>query len=190
MSGGSLVSFQYLYKLKHGAPGSEGVPTFLSSRLFSCEWFGGDSRTCTSLRSLLISGELVEGSAECVSVFLFLESHRRSSTGQVSWSIRSHVACVSSHTTQKTSETPEGRSATFRVLGLVFFCGGTPWRPLFFCFLSFFDFSHFSCFLRFFSFFPKGSLHSGRSKVTRGTVGPDIHQPTNQSFGVCEVNLA
>ena len=35
-----------------------------------------------------------------------------------------------------------------------------------------------------------GNLHSGRSKVTRGTVGRDIHQPANQSFRVCKVNLA
>ena len=52
---------------------------------------------------------------------------------------------------------------------------------------SFFSFDLF--FLRFCVFFFK-SLYSGRSKVTRGTVGRDIHQPTNQSFRVCKVNLA
>ena len=43
----------------------------------------------------------------------------------------------------------------------------------------------FFVYLRFFSFL-KASSHSGRSKVTRTTVGRD----TNQSLGVCEVNLA
>ena len=75
---------------------------------------------------------------------------------------------------------------------------------LLFHFCSFFDLFHFSPFftlaflvifflffvfcLRFFSFFDifKGDLHSGRSKVTRVTVGRD----TNQSFRVCIVNLA
>ena len=44
----------------------------------------------------------------------------------------------------------------------------------------------FFCFFFFFLFFFFNSLHSGRSKVTRGTVGRDVHQ----SFGVCKVNLA
>ena len=39
--------------------------------------------------------------------------------------------------------------------------------------------------MRFFSFF-QGSLHSGRSKVTRVTVGRD----TDQRFRACKVNLA
>ena len=41
-------------------------------------------------------------------------------------------------------------------------------------------------FYSFFQFFFLGSLHSGRSKVTRVTVGRD----TNQSIRVCKVNLA
>ena len=41
-------------------------------------------------------------------------------------------------------------------------------------------------YLRFFSIFKKGYLHSGRSKVTRVTVGRDIHQ----SSRVCKGNLA
>ena len=45
--------------------------------------------------------------------------------------------------------------------------------------------------MRFFSFLVfKGFLHWGRSKIKRGTVGRDNDQPTRQSFGVCEVNLA
>ena len=55
----------------------------------------------------------------------------------------------------------------------------------FFFELRFFSFSLFFFCLRFFSFF-EGSLHSGRSKVTRATVGRD----TNQSFRVCNVHLA
>ena len=58
-----------------------------------------------------------------------------------------------------------------------------------FLFLFFhFVFPHFSCVS--FHFLFLSSLHSGRSKVARGTVGRDIHQPTNQNFRVCKVNLA
>ena len=76
----------------------------------------------------------------------------------------------------------------------------------FFFFLDFFMFFHFLLFfllaflfILFFLVFVfvfscvsvhfPASLLSGRSKVTRVTVGRDIHQPTNQSFRVCKVNL-
>ena len=42
----------------------------------------------------------------------------------------------------------------------------------------------------FFFFEKKSSLHSDKSRVTRVSVGRAIHQPTNQSFRVCTVNLA
>ena len=52
-------------------------------------------------------------------------------------------------------------------------------------------FSVFCFLLAFLSIFVFGrSLHSGKSKATRGTVGRDIDQPTNQSFRVCEVNFS
>ena len=50
--------------------------------------------------------------------------------------------------------------------------------------MIFFDFFFLKKNLRFFTF--EGSVHSGRSKVTRIMVGRD----TNQSFRVCKVNLA
>ena len=52
--------------------------------------------------------------------------------------------------------------------------------------LAFLFMCSFFC-LRFFSFsFQKGCLHSGRSEITRVTVGRYIHQ----SLGACGVNLA
>ena len=66
-------------------------------------------------------------------------------------------------------------------------------RFFFLAFLSIFIFPvfFFLAFLfLFFLFFEKNSLHSGRSKVTRVTVGRDIDQPTNQCFGVCKDHLA
>ena len=63
--------------------------------------------------------------------------------------------------------------------------------PRFFFLTAFFSFHFlFSCFcvcvsIHFLCFF-KGSLHSGRSKVTRVAVGRN----TDQSFRVCKVNLA
>ena len=105
----------------------------------------------------------------------------------------------------QTSKTPEGRSATCRVQGLffsffifsfVFICFPFFYFFLMFCFfcLTFFSifcfvfiFPIFSCvsFHFLFSFLLR-SLHSGRSKETRVTVGRDIHQ----SFRVCKVDIA
>ena len=61
----------------------------------------------------------------------------------------------------------------------------------FFVVFAFFFLRSFSCFFLFyfllaFLFIFDGSLHSGRSKVTRVTVGRD----TNQSLRVCKLNLA
>ena len=56
--------------------------------------------------------------------------------------------------------------------------------PFFLSFLFFFFFFLLAFLFIFFSFF--NSLHSGRSKVTRVTVGRDVHQ----IFYVCKVNLA
>ena len=158
--------------------------------------------------------------------------------------VASSAELLSASPSQKkidTSETPEGRSATFGLQGSVFFfffflsfltsiaarflvtflqtkksffepsrevplAGLSLSLSLFyffiFCFASFFTiFSyffhffifHFPLYLSFlfiYFFFLKGSLNSGRSKVTRVAVGPDIHQPTNHSFRVCKVNPA
>ena len=52
-----------------------------------------------------------------------------------------------------------------------------------FLFIFFFSSFHF-CLV-----FLKDSLHSGKSKVTRVTVGRDTNQPTNQSSRVCKVDL-
>ena len=62
----------------------------------------------------------------------------------------------------------------------------SPRVPLEASFFQFFDFLRIwdFHFLKLFIF-----LHSGRSRVTRVTVGRDIDQ-TNQSFRVCKVNLA
>ena len=77
-----------------------------------------------------------------------------------------------------------------------FFCWvGTTWKPLFFLWFFFFNFVFlkkknfpvlffFSCVSFPFFFKKKRSLHSGRSKITRVTVGRD-----HQCFRVCKVNL-
>ena len=60
---------------------------------------------------------------------------------------------------------------------------------MFFMFFSVFCSSwvvRFLFFVCFFDFLFQGSLHSGRSEVTRVTVGRD----TDQSFRVCKVDLS
>ena len=91
-----------------------------------------------------------------------------------------------------TSKTPEGRSATFRVLGLsvfLLFFHVCDFSHVFFvlfcfCFLDFlFIFLDFLFIVLDFLFcFFEDSLHSGRSKVTHVTVGRDTNQPKFSSL--------
>ena len=108
-----------------------------------------------------------------------------------------------------TSKTPEGRSATFWGSGFKFFC---PFSNDFFLFdfflftkspmfyLRFFSFSFFLFFLHVFLFIFSFFFLKKKRFLTFGQVKKDArygrsrhpltNQPTNQSFRVCEVNLA
>ena len=69
---------------------------FLSNVGASETWFTAVPPCCvnsTSFQSMMTSGELWKEELNWFS-FSFPSSHRRSSTGEVSLSIRSHVACV------------------------------------------------------------------------------------------------